>query len=93
MHHDIEAGELEHVHCVASDRHCCMLQGIIEVLATDGDSKLGGDDFNRAVAHRALDRCRRQGHPVRWPPLTSLASLSWPPKCHCIPIELLMDSD
>lgn len=38
------------------------LQGILEVLATDGDSELGGDDFDRAVALWALDACRRKGH-------------------------------
>ena len=38
------------------------LQGILEVLATDGDSELGGDDFDRAVARWALDACRGKGH-------------------------------
>lgn len=42
------------------------MQGIIEVLTSDGDSKLGGDDFDRAVAHWALQQCRQAGHALRW---------------------------
>jgi len=36
--------------------------GVIEVLATNGDNRLGGDDFDRAVADFLLGRIKAQSH-------------------------------
>ena len=33
-------------------------EGIFEVLATGGDSRLGGDDWDRAIADWCLQQCR-----------------------------------
>ena len=35
-----------------------------QVLATDGDSRLGGDDFDRLISHWALEQCRQHGHDI-----------------------------
>ncbi|MEW5887207.1 MAG: Fe-S protein assembly chaperone HscA [Pseudomonadota bacterium] len=37
-------------------------RGVFEVLATGGDSALGGDDYDRAFADALLQRCGHRGH-------------------------------
>ncbi|MGJ8696553.1 MAG: Hsp70 family protein [Verrucomicrobiaceae bacterium] len=49
-----------------------MRDGVFEVLATSGDTSLGGDDFDRAVAKEAADRLE-----VKWDTLSSLDQVIW----------------
>ena len=39
-----------------------LARGVFEVLATGGDSALGGDDYDRALADWVLTTCGRQAH-------------------------------
>ena len=38
-----------------------LTQGVFEVIATGGDSALGGDDYDHALADLALSQCRPRG--------------------------------
>ncbi|MCL5968794.1 MAG: Fe-S protein assembly chaperone HscA [Betaproteobacteria bacterium] len=49
-------------------------RGVFEVLATGGDSALGGDDYDRAFADALLLRCGHRGHASDLP-LTERAAL------------------
>jgi len=42
-------------------------RGVFEVLATGGDSALGGDDYDRAFADALLQRCGHRGHASELP--------------------------